>query len=66
MVSIRAALALMVNAFAWGVSWWPFRQLQEMGLHPLWATAMVYLIALVVLLLARPHAWRSLLQFSGL
>ena len=27
--------ALMVNAFTWGVSWWPFRQLEAQGLHPL-------------------------------
>lgn len=66
MANVRAALALMVNAFAWGVSWWPFRQLQDMGLHPLWATAMVYLVALVLLLVTQPDAWRSLLRFPEL
>jgi drug/metabolite transporter (DMT)-like permease len=66
MANVRAALALMVNAFAWGVSWWPFRQLQDMGLHPLWATAMVYLVALVLLLVTQPNAWRSLLRFPEL
>lgn len=66
MANVRAALALMVNAFAWGVSWWPFRQLQDMGLHPLWATAMVYLVALVLLLVTQPDAWRSLLRFPVL
>ena len=30
-----AALALTFNAFTWGVSWWPFRQMQGLGLHPL-------------------------------
>ncbi|MDB5882361.1 MAG: protein of unknown function transrane [Ramlibacter sp.] len=53
------ALALLVNAFVWGVSWWPFRQLQALGLHPLWATALVYLVSLVLLLAFRPAAWRG-------
>lgn len=66
MGNVRAALALTVNAFAWGVSWWPFRQLEDLGVHPLWATAMVYLVALVFLLLAQPDAWRGMLRFPGL
>jgi len=66
MANVWAALALTVNAFAWGVSWWPFRQLQDMGLHPLWATAMVYLVALVLLQVTHPNAWRDLLRFPGL
>ena len=40
-----AAGALVLNALVWGVSWWPFRQLQGYGLHPLWATATMYLMA---------------------
>ena len=35
-------LALLFNAFVWGVSWWPFRFLHQHGLHPLWATALMY------------------------
>jgi drug/metabolite transporter (DMT)-like permease len=53
------ALALLLNAFVWGISWWPFRQLQAHGLHPLWATALVYLVSLVLLLALRPGAWRG-------
>ena len=41
---LLAAGALVINAFVWGVSWWPFRELQNAGLHPLWATAAVYLL----------------------
>ena len=37
--------ALLVNAFVWGVSWWPFRQLESQGLHAMWATALVYAVA---------------------
>ena len=54
------ALALLLNAFVWGVSWWPFRELQRMGLHPLWATALIYTVAMALLLAARPRAWAAL------
>ncbi|MFD0669415.1 EamA family transporter [Ramlibacter sp. MAHUQ-53] len=54
-----AALALVANAFVWGISWWPFRELQARGLHPLWATAGVYLLSLAVLLAWRPRALRE-------
>jgi drug/metabolite transporter (DMT)-like permease len=56
---VLPALALVLNAFVWGVSWWPFRQLQEHGLHPLWATALIYLVSLALLLAFRPNAWRG-------
>jgi len=52
-------LALVVNAFVWGVSWWPFRQLQAMGLHPLWSTAVIYVLSAIVIGLWRPGAWRQ-------
>jgi drug/metabolite transporter (DMT)-like permease len=51
-----AALSLVFNAFVWGVAWWPFRQLHDLGLHPLWATVLIYLVATVVLAVARPAA----------
>ena len=54
------ALALVVNAFVWGVSWWPFRELQAQGLHPLWSTAAVYLVSVTMLLTLYPTAWRGL------
>lgn len=60
------ALALAFNAFVWGVSWWPFRQLQEQGLHPLWATAGVYTFSLACLLAWRPQAWRGIAAHPGL
>jgi len=61
-----AALALVFNAFTWGVSWWPFRELQARGLHPLWATSMVYAFAALVLALVRPAALREVLRHPGL
>lgn len=54
------ALALTLNAFTWGVSWWPFRELQARGLHPLWATALIYLVAVLVITLWRREAWGQL------
>ncbi|MFO1218757.1 MAG: EamA family transporter [Burkholderiaceae bacterium] len=60
------ALALVFNAFTWGVSWWPFRELQARGLHPLWATAMIYVVAAAALALARPAALREVARHRGL
>ena len=56
----------MLNAFVWGVSWWPFRQLEGYGLHPLWATALIYAVALLCLLAVRPGAVRGLLRHPAL
>lgn len=58
-IKLLAAAALVLNAFVWGVSWWPFRLLQAHGLHPLWATAIIHTIALVSLTVLRPGAWRG-------
>jgi len=44
------AAALVFNALVWGLSWWPLRELQAHGLHPLWSTALIYLLALPLLL----------------
>ncbi len=56
-----AVLALALNALVWGLSWWPLRQLDADGLHPLWATAAVFLLATLVLTVIRPSGW---LQFK--
>ena len=63
---LTPSLALVVNAFVWGVSWWPLRQLQDHGLHPLWATALVYGLIFGVLLLASFKSWRGFLAHPGL
>ena len=51
-----AVAGLLFNAFAWGVCWWPFKQLEAQGLHPLWATALVYGFVSVVIAL---WLWRT-------
>ncbi|MFP5406093.1 MAG: EamA family transporter, partial [Gammaproteobacteria bacterium] len=52
---------LLLNAFIWGVSWWPFRQLNALGLHSLWATGFAFVFSTVVISVWRPHAWSGLL-----
>lgn len=58
-------LALLLNAFLWGVSWWPFRKLNEYGLHSVWATAFIYGLAVVLITLWRPGAWRLILVYPS-
>ena len=64
--SAGPVLALLVNAFTWGVSWWPFRQLQAMGLHPLWATTLIYVLSALAILAWRPSALRQFLRHPAL
>jgi len=59
-------LGLVLNALVWGLSWWPFRQLQAQGIHPLWATAAVFALAWMGLMLAYPRAWRHLIAHPEL
>jgi len=65
--ALLAAGALVINALIWGVSWWPLRELQARGLHPLWTTALVYFVVFSGLLvfyrgslkgfIAHPQLW---------
>ena len=66
MQSPLPALALLFNAFIWGLSWWPFRQMHGAGLHPLWATALMYGAILLVLLALRPGISAQLRQHKAL
>jgi drug/metabolite transporter (DMT)-like permease len=61
-----AALALVLNALVWGTSWWPFRWLQAAGLHPLWATALIYTLASALIVAARPRALGQVLRTPAL
>ena len=67
--ALLAVASLLVNAFFWGISWWPFKQLEHLGLHPLWATAIVYGLAFVLIVLWcvwRRLDWRSWGAHPGL
>jgi drug/metabolite transporter (DMT)-like permease len=61
-----AVLALALNALVWGLSWWPMRQLDADGLHPLWATACVFTLATVVVTLISPSGWLNFKQHPQL
>ena len=61
-----AVMALVLNALVWGISWWPLRELQAHGLHPLWSTVLIYLLAAIGVLVWKPQAWRGMLQHRGL
>ena len=61
-----AVLALALNALVWGLSWWPLRQLDVDGLHPLWTTACVFTLATVVLSFISPSGWLHFKQHPQL
>ena len=52
--TLLPALALTFNALVWGTSWWPFRQLEAQGVHPLWTTFFVYGLCVLVIVCIRP------------
>ena len=54
-----AVAALVLNAFVWGVSWWPFRALHAQGVHPLWSTAIVFCTSFLVFLALKPSGLRA-------
>lgn len=60
------ALALIFNAFVWGVSWFPFRQIASHGLHPLWTTCLIYLAIAVLMGLVRRNAWKGFAAYPML
>ena len=63
---VLAVLALVLNALVWGLSWWPLRELNAHGLHPLWSTAWVFSLAALVLVLINPSGWRHFKQHPQL
>jgi drug/metabolite transporter (DMT)-like permease len=53
-------LGLLFNALVFGVSWWPLREMQALGLHPLWSMALMYALAFGFVRTVQPQAWRDL------
>jgi drug/metabolite transporter (DMT)-like permease len=53
-------LGLLFNALVFGVSWWPLREMQALGLHPLWSMALMYGLAFGFVRIVQPQAWRDL------
>jgi drug/metabolite transporter (DMT)-like permease len=58
-----AVLALVFNAFVWGLSWYPFRIMQTEHLHPLWANALIFATGSLIVVLWKPRVvpqlWRE-------
>lgn len=52
-------LAILFNAFVWGLSWFPFRQLGALSWHPLWTTTLVYAFIVLVVALWRRGTLRG-------
>jgi drug/metabolite transporter (DMT)-like permease len=65
-VPALAVAALLSNALCYGLSWWPFKQLQALGLHPLWATVLVDALVLAGILLFQPRVLGHLLRNRAL
>jgi drug/metabolite transporter (DMT)-like permease len=61
-----AALALVFNAFIWGVSWIAFRRMEAHGLHPVWATCLLYIVITAAITLLRRGVWRAFARHPGL
>lgn len=59
-------LALVLNALVWGTSWWPLREMQTGGLHPLWASSATYLLGSVVILALYPKVLQEFLAHKPL
>ena len=59
-------LGLLFNALVFGLSWWPLREMQALGLHHLWATAFMYGFACVCITVLRPRTWLSMAQHPTL
>ena len=64
--TIGPVLGLLANALVFGLSWWPFREMQSLGLHPLWATALMYALSFLIISWLRPRWFLSLYQHPQL
>ena len=63
---VLAVLALVLNAWVWGLSWFPLRELDAQGLHPLWATAAVFGLSAITLIFISPSGWMHFKQHPQL
>ncbi len=59
-------LLLLFNAFVWGLSWWPLRELDARGLHGLWATSFSFVLATLAISVWRPRVWGQLARHPTL
>lgn len=60
--NILPVLGVLSGALVWGLIWYPYRVLQDMGVSGPLSTMLSYLLALGVGILAAPHALRGYLR----
>ena len=58
--------ALLFNATVWGLSWWPVRALDRLGVHALWATSLSFVLSVLAVSLWRPGVWADLRRHPSL
>jgi drug/metabolite transporter (DMT)-like permease len=61
-----AVLAALLNAFVWGVSWWPLKWLAAGGLSSLWVTCAVFALCAAAVALTQRGAIRAFLSHRQL
>lgn len=65
-ISLPAVGALIVNSTLWGLSWIAFRSLQAHGIHPLWATSIIFVCCAAVMIVFKRGALREMRQHPEL
>jgi drug/metabolite transporter (DMT)-like permease len=58
--------ALLLCALVGGTGWLPFRHLQGLGVHPLWATVFVYVLAVLIVGAYRPSTFSVVFRTPSL
>ena len=66
MSSSLAALALLINASVWGLSWIPFKYLNQSGIHPLWATSFIFSLSTIAMTILNKGWWTHVSKNKGL
>ncbi len=61
-----AGIALLLNAAVWGLSWIPFKALAADGIHPLWATCIIFSLSTLILAASNQGIWRHFKTYPGL
>jgi drug/metabolite transporter (DMT)-like permease len=63
---LAAALAALINASVWGLSWIPLKYLERNGVPSLWATFFVFLLCSIAVVAVRRRAPRTLWENKSL
>jgi drug/metabolite transporter (DMT)-like permease len=64
-LSFAAAIAALINATVWGLSWIPLKFFESHGVPSLWATWFIFASCAVAVVIAKPRAPKLLWQHRG-